>query len=214
MKSYYCIECPNGCQLTAIGSGFEMVVEGNKCAKGREFAEMETKNTLRTLTTTVKTKFPGIPVISVRTDGEIPKDKLMDAMRVLSDVVVEEELECGDVIVEDIVKTGVSVIITSSALMRLGEELENKNVELNRRGSSSSGSATESGTTPGQGIGVVRSADALDAIGHGAAGGVVGAAGEAVGVEGEADEDELEFVESSADGAGHIRSRSRPHIKR
>ena len=214
MKSFYCIECPNGCQLTAIGSGYDMIVEGGKCKRGTEFVQTEMENTTRTLTTTVRTKFPGIPVISVRTDGEIPREKLMDAMRVLSEVVVEEELECGDTIVEDIVKTGVPVIITSSALMKIGEELENKNVELNRRGSSSSSSSTDSSSGSGAGIGIVRSAGALDAIGMDAAGGFVGAAGEAVGIEGEGEEDELEYGESSPDGTGYIRPKSRPHIKR
>jgi len=38
MKKMYCITCPLGCQLTIIGSGFDMVVEGNKCDKGRDFA--------------------------------------------------------------------------------------------------------------------------------------------------------------------------------
>ena len=208
MKKIYCITCPSGCLLTVIGAGYDTAVDGNKCEKGREFALHEMSNPSRTLTTTVRTKFPGVPVISVRTNGEIPRNKLMDAMNELSEVMVDTELGCGDTLLEDVAKTGVSVIVTSFALMKLGAELENKNEELSRRGGGAS--ATESRSGSG-GIGVVRNATVLDDIGADAAGGFVGAAGEAVGVEDtydEYDEDE------TTDGEGRIRPKGRPHIKR
>jgi CxxC motif-containing protein len=199
-----------------IGSGFDIVIEGNKCEKGREFAIHEVSNPSRTLTTTVRTKFPGVPVISVRTDGEIPRDKLMDAMKELSNVVVETELNCGDTVMEDIVKTGVNVIVTSFALMNLGAELENKNIEFSRRGSQGdSGGNTASGTAMGlrSVIGSAGNAKVMDEIGTEAAGGFVGAAGEAVGVEDTfIDEETEESIEGSEDG--RMRISSRPHIKR
>jgi len=212
MKKMYCITCPAGCQLTVIGSGFDMVVDGNKCERGREFATHEMSNPTRTLTTTVRTNFPGVPVISVRTKGEIPRDKLMTAMHELSEVVVEEELSCGDTLMEDIAKTGVAVIVTSSALMQLGAELENKNVELNRRGSSGTSSSSDgSGAVTGSGIGIVRNPGALDDIGADAAGGFVGAAGEAVGVE---DAFEDEDGADTQGGKGRIKQKGRPHIRK
>jgi len=212
MKKMYCITCPTGCSLTVIGSGFDMVVEGNKCAKGRDFADHEMSNPTRTLTTTVRTKFPGVPVISVRTADEIPRDKLMDAMNDLSEVMVEEEMNCGDTLIEDVAKTGVSVIVTSYALMQLGAELENKNNELNKRGAAGdSGVAGDSNS--GFGGGTVMDAGVLDNIGADAAGGFVGVAGEAVGVEDSFEEDENEDNEPQ-DGDGRIKQRSRPHIKR
>jgi len=130
MKKLYCIDCPVGCELELIGSGKNMVVEGNKCIKGKEFAIIETTNPMRVLTTTVRTNFPDVPVIPVRTDGEIPKGMLMNAMLELSSVVVEEELGCGDVIIHNLLGTGVSVIITGGALQSIGAELENRNVQL------------------------------------------------------------------------------------
>jgi len=211
MKKMYCITCPTGCQLTIIGTGFDMVVEGSKCDRGREFAKHEMSNPTRTLTTTVKTKFPGVPVLSVRTAGEIPRDKLMTAMHELSEVVIEEELACGDTVLEDIAKTGVSVIVTSCALMQLGAELENKNAELNRRGAAAASQTTTDARTGG-GIGMVRNPDAavLDDLGADAAGGFVGAAGEAVGVEDTA-EDGSEAEQSSDN---RPKQRGRPHIRK
>ena len=121
MKNLYCITCPNGCKLDVTGSGDEIKVTGNKCPKGIDFAITEMSNPTRTLTTTVRTTFPGVPVISVRTSAEIPKSMLMSAMQELNAVVVDKELGCGDTLLEDVAGTGVSVIITSSALMHLGE---------------------------------------------------------------------------------------------
>jgi len=194
-----------------IGTSFEMVVEGNKCDKGREFAYSEMSNPSRTLTTTVRTKFPGVPVLSVRTDGEIPRDKLMTAMRELSEVIINEELGCGDTVVENIAKTGVSVIVTSPALMQLGAELENKNAEIERR-RGSGGPGASSGTGGSGGIGTVNNAAVLDTIGMDDASGFVGAAGEAVGVEA-ADDAENEETDSGPD-EGRLKRSSRPHIKR
>jgi len=193
-----------------------MVIEGNKCEKGREFAKHEMSNPTRTLTTTVRTKFPGVPVISVRTDGEIPRDKLMEAMKELSSVVVETELGCGDTVVEDIAKTGVKVIVTSFALMKLGAELENKNVELSRRGSSGdSGGNITSGMTEGfrSVTGNAGNTGVLDDIGAEAAGGFVGAAGEAVGIEDTYVDDEAENASHNRED-GRMRISGRPHIKK
>ena len=210
MKNLYCITCPAGCYLTVIGTGFDMVIDGNKCDKGKEFAKHEMSNPSRTLTTTVRTKFPGVPVISVRTAGEIPRDRMMAAMRALSEVVVETELGVGDTVLEDVAKTGISVIVTSSALMKLGAELENKNVELSKRGSVS---ASESGigAVTGGGIGIVRNQGVLDDLGADAAGGFVGAAGEAVGVE---DTFEEEESKDSNESEGRVRQTGRPHIRK
>jgi CxxC motif-containing protein len=91
-------------------------VEGNACKRGVDFAEAEMTNPTRSLTTTVRTSLPGIPVLPVRTDGEIPKEKIMEAMRALSNVVISRELDCGDTVYENIAGSGVKVIATSDLL--------------------------------------------------------------------------------------------------
>ncbi|MDR2571769.1 MAG: DUF1667 domain-containing protein [Oscillospiraceae bacterium] len=209
MKKLYCITCPEGCHLTVTGSDDDMVIEGNKCDNGLNFANAEMTAPTRTLTTTVRTNFPGVPVISVRTDGEIPKDMLMEAMAVLSEIVIEEELSCGDVLLEDIAETGVSVIVTSSALMQLGAELENKNVQLGKRGSGESSEFIMEDDPDGVRIPLI-----LDNMGIDAAGDFIGTAGEAVGVEGLADEDEQEVEEVLESDEVPVKPRGRPHIKR
>ena len=119
MKELYCITCPIGCRLTVEGCGGDMTVEGNGCNRGVDFATAEMTNPTRSLTTTVRTSFPGVPVLPVRTDGEIPKGKIMEAMGVLNNVIISSKLDCGDTVLEDIVGSGVRVIATSDWLKRV-----------------------------------------------------------------------------------------------
>jgi len=108
--------------MSVTGQGDLVTVKDNKCDKGIDFARAETSNPTRTLTSTVRTTIPGIPVIPVRTNGEIPRDKISDAMRELSEIVVEKKMNCGDVLVENITETGIQVIVTSSTLMQIETE--------------------------------------------------------------------------------------------
>jgi CxxC motif-containing protein len=207
VKTIFCISCPNGCLLKVYGGAYDLNVEGNGCDEGLAYAESEMRTPSRTLTTTVRTKFPGVPVLSVRTDGEIPKNIIMDAINELNQITIETEMNCGDILVEDIADTGVSVIVTSCALMKLGAELENKNVELGR--SSSPGSADDATGDMGSfGVSNIR---VLDDLGAEAAGGIVGTAGEAVGVE---DAEEEQDEQAAEEGSGRLKQRNRPHIKR
>lgn len=189
-----------------------MTVEGNNCSNGVDFAKFEFDNPTRMLTTTVRTEFNDVPVLSVRTDGEIPKEMMMEVLKEIKDVVVKTELACGDTLIEDVAETGVRVIVTSSALMNLGAELINKNVELNKASGSTGGEFEPDGTGAdaggtgamgGEGIGIVRNslddagnsefaepATVLDDLGDDPIGGFVGAAGEAVGVEDPIDDED------------------------
>jgi len=198
--------------MTVIGSGRDIVVEGNKCDKGIEFAKTEVNHPARTLTTTVRTNFPGVPVLPVRTDGEIPKEKIPNVMHELSKVVVKNELGCGDVLLEDAAGTGIPVIVTGYTLMRLGAELENKNIELG----GGAGSAAGAVVTKSAGAGIAADIGVLDSMGTGVADadGFVGAAGSAVGVENEGtDDDDIDEAQEES-GGERIKRQSRPHIKR
>jgi len=118
MRKMYCITCPTGCKLQVEQFGESIKVEGNECNRGVEFAEAEIRNPTRSLTTTVRTTFQGVPVLPVRTDGEIPKEKIMEAMAALSKIIVGHELDCGDTVVANLVGSGVRVIATSDAIKR------------------------------------------------------------------------------------------------
>ena len=111
-----CIICPIGCHITVDAADGDFVFSGNKCLKGAEFARKEITAPTRTLTTTVRTIFPGMPVLPVKTSGEVPKEKLAEIIRELSKVVIKEKIGIGETIAADILGTGSDIIATSDML--------------------------------------------------------------------------------------------------
>lgn len=106
-----CIVCPNGCRLTVTTDGGEINVQGATCKKGIEFAKTELTAPTRSLTSTVETAFPDMPRLPVKTEGEIPKNKLLDAMKIIRSTKVTKPLRTGDVVIEDLF--GTKLIATS-----------------------------------------------------------------------------------------------------
>ena len=72
-----CIVCPRGCRIN-VENG---VVSGNGCKRGEAFALSEMTCPMRTVCSTVATTFEDYPVLPVRTNGEIPKDKIQEIGR-------------------------------------------------------------------------------------------------------------------------------------
>lgn len=112
-KKITCIVCPNSCQLTISMKDNQWEVRGNSCNRGRDFAVGEVTNPKRTVCSTVKTVFKEVPRLSVRTDGEVPKESIHEVIKILSTVVVSSPIEINDVVVENILNTGINVIATS-----------------------------------------------------------------------------------------------------
>lgn len=113
-KELICIVCPNSCELKVEKVKEDYVVTGNKCVRGKEFAIKEMINPERTLCTTVKTTNHKVPRLSVRTEGEIPKESIKAVMMALSKVTVSKSISIGEVVVEDILGTGINIIATSN----------------------------------------------------------------------------------------------------
>lgn len=111
-----CIVCPNGCTLSVERQGGSILVSGNRCKRGEAFAKSELTAPMRTLCSTVRTSFPALPVLPVRTAGEIPKARMMDVMQELNNVTVSAPVCRGDVIIHDVLGLGCDIIASSSIL--------------------------------------------------------------------------------------------------
>lgn len=119
MIEMVCIVCPNGCLLQVEGATENLTVSGARCPRGKTYAFSELTNPTRSLTTTVKTAFPDSPVLPVRTDGEIPKEKIFDAMKFINSLTINSRIKRGGIVVENIVDTGINIISTSDILIRI-----------------------------------------------------------------------------------------------
>ena len=108
-----CIGCPLGCPLTVEMKGTEVVsVTGNTCPNGDRYARKEVTDPRRTVTSTVRVLGGSLPVVSVKTAQDIPKNKIFDCMQELATIRVKAPVQEGYVIVSNIANTGVSVIAT------------------------------------------------------------------------------------------------------
>ena len=114
VREMTCIACPMGCALTvSLDEGKVVSVTGNTCPRGVKYAETECTHPTRSLTTTVKVAGGIHPVVPVKSDGAVPKEKLLDCVAVLRDVTVPAPVKIGDVIFENICDTGINIVATN-----------------------------------------------------------------------------------------------------
>lgn len=111
-RKLICIICPRGCALTADVTDTGVIVTGNACPKGAEYAINECTNPVRTVTATVRVANRYNTMVSVKTAAPVPKGKMMDVMAVLRKTQVEAPVAIGDVVIKDI--CGTSIVITKA----------------------------------------------------------------------------------------------------
>jgi CxxC motif-containing protein len=108
-----CIQCPRGCQLVVeVKSGKVASVTGNGCDLGPAWAKQEVEDPVRTLTTSVRVLRGAEELVSVRTEGPIPRRLLADAMAVARELRIEAPVALGRVVAENLAGTGVRLIST------------------------------------------------------------------------------------------------------
>jgi len=115
-REVVCVLCPLGCKIKIEldEEGNILSVSGNRCPRGKKYAEDEIKDPKRVVTTSVKVLNGELPLASVKTDGPIPKKYIFELMKILKDVKVKAPVSIGDVVVRNIFKTNVNVVITRS----------------------------------------------------------------------------------------------------
>ena len=112
-KSLICVSCPLGCPIEVeIENGEVVAVTGNTCKRGDAYARTEITNPMRSLTTSVKVECGVHPVVPVKSAGPVPKDKMFACMEEINKAVIKAPVKIGDVIIKDIVATGVNIVAT------------------------------------------------------------------------------------------------------
>ena len=110
IEEVICIMCPLGCRMEVRPEGEEISrIQGNKCKEGVTYAKKEIYFPGRILTTTVKTNKPELPLLPVRSDKEIPKERLIDCMREIAKSTVMGSVEIGETVIKDILGLGINM---------------------------------------------------------------------------------------------------------
>ncbi|MCL2764473.1 MAG: DUF1667 domain-containing protein [Treponema sp.] len=120
MKQITCINCDLECRVTINVIEGKYVFSGNKCNEGVKHLIDGLTAPTRSLMIMMKTAFPDTPFLSVRTNGEVPKNKVKKIVRVLSKVIITERKRIGDTIIPNISRTGCDVIAASDMLRETG----------------------------------------------------------------------------------------------
>lgn len=107
-----CTLCPQGCILETMTNEGELMVQGNRCNRGKKYAEAEIFYPVRTLTATVKVKGGIYPLVPAKSHRPIPKEMLRLAMQEIALLEVEAPVQNGQILIEDLARTGVSLVAT------------------------------------------------------------------------------------------------------
>ena len=112
-KNLTCIGCPMGCALTVtIGEDGSVMVGGNTCPHGADYARKEVTAPTRVVTSSVRVLGAVIARVSVKTASDIPKDKIFDCMSEIKKTAVSAPVHIGDIVIKNCAGTGVDVIAT------------------------------------------------------------------------------------------------------
>ena len=113
MKELICIVCPKGCPMKAeLENGAVIEVSGFTCPRGKQYAIDECTHPMRTVTSTARAENGA--VVPVKTNGTIPKELMFECMREINRATVQLPAHIGDVLIENLLGTGISVIVTAN----------------------------------------------------------------------------------------------------
>ena len=108
-----CIICPVGCRArVTIENGKITEIEGLECPRGEEYVRRELEAPVRDFFTTVRIKGAAIPVLPVRSTQPIPKDKILDCVLELANVVADAPVGANEIIVRNPLGLEVDIIAT------------------------------------------------------------------------------------------------------
>lgn len=105
-----------GCGITVeLNDNGEVVsVTGNTCKRGDAYARSEMTHPVRSLTSTVKVKGGVHPVVPVKSAKPIPKEKMFECMEQINSVTLDAPVKIGDVVIENVLGTGVDIVATNN----------------------------------------------------------------------------------------------------
>jgi CxxC motif-containing protein len=111
VKVIRCIICPTGCEIKVKKGGEGNIgFDGYTCKRGLEYAQQEFYEPKRILTSTMYVENGFLPLIPVRTDIPILKDKLKDAVKEIAVKKVKAPIKAGEVLIQNVLGLGANII--------------------------------------------------------------------------------------------------------
>ena len=108
-REVLCLACPLACRLELALDEAGAILEclGAQCKRGLPYARQELQAPVRILTATVLTTSSAMPLLPVRTDRPIPRDRLREAAARLAGLRVSPPVSAAQVLVTDLMGANV-----------------------------------------------------------------------------------------------------------
>ena len=107
MVELICITCPRGCHLKVDD---QLNVTGNTCPRGEVYAKAELTHPVRMVTSSVNIVSKIESRLPVKTKDPIPKELIFKVMEEIYKVSVKAPIKIGDVVIKDVLGTGVDIV--------------------------------------------------------------------------------------------------------
>lgn len=116
MASLTCIICPVGCRINVEGKPGALEITGNRCPRGKRYAEQETTSPVRTITSTVRlVGAEDAVMLPVKTSRPVPKSEIGKCLAEIRKMTATVPVAIGDTIGLDVAGTGADVIASGNA---------------------------------------------------------------------------------------------------
>lgn len=110
---FICIVCPQSCIVDAEWNESELLsIDRSKCKLAWDYVWGEIFDPRRMVSTSVPVAGGDMPLVSIKTDKPIPKDKIMEMMKLVARVDTQAPVGIGEIIVSDVLGTGVNLVAT------------------------------------------------------------------------------------------------------
>ncbi len=114
LKEYTCIMCPRGCDIQAqVENEAILFIEGASCQKGTDYVKQEVTDPRRNIATSVLVEKGELPLVSVKLDSPIPKNKIIEAMEEIKRIKVQAPIRIGQVLLANILELNCNVVATN-----------------------------------------------------------------------------------------------------
>ena len=108
VKDFICIVCTRGCHIHVDVEN----ITGYTCQRGLAYVKQELVDPKRTITSTIKVTDGNLKVVPVKTSKEISKDLIFKVMEEINKTVVKAPVKMNQVLIENVLNTGVDIIAT------------------------------------------------------------------------------------------------------
>jgi len=109
-KDIRCIVCPTGCLVHVENVNGELIIEGHSCKRGEVYARDEFIAPKRILTTTMRVENGFLPLVPVRSDKPIPKDKIKETLNVIATSQIKAPIKMGEILIQDVLGLDINII--------------------------------------------------------------------------------------------------------